>query len=262
MALASDASTPVAVTSNVVTLTTASFTPPSGSMLYVCIGINASASGVANSITSVTDNRASHLTYTQRGTFGNSGLNDDAVTYLYTAPVSTSAAMTVSAVQQNTTGTNTQALLRVLVVTGADSSSPVGVIGGGRGLATNITAAKTRYLATRGGSWGWLITADWAQKGIPTVLSDETVDAQFDAAGEDSYCVVKKNATVDSAGREVALSTITPASATQTSYLYFEMLPATVSNSSNSVPSGTSMTAGSLSAKFLFFDTGDYSGGV
>ncbi len=94
-ALAIDSSSPPTIKSNAQTVTTASFTPPASSVLYITVSINSNNN---NRLTSITDNRVTHLPYTKQASYGTENLND-AIVYLYTASIPTSQAMTVSAVQ-------------------------------------------------------------------------------------------------------------------------------------------------------------------
>jgi hypothetical protein len=261
--LALDASTPVAVTTNVAstgtrTLTTASFTPPVGAILVLEFNTNSLNSSNVLSNFQATDNLGTHLTYTQIQQVGNLN-NDVQVTLWKSSPVLSSVAMTVSASYTEASAGTYPDMLRVLVFTGADTSSPIGAHGGARGQTTRINVS---YVSTRSGSWGWLGYSDWTQSGIPTVTGAESVDASYEVASQDSYAVIKQNALTTSIGTTVTMSTATPVSALQVSYLYFEVVPALVGPTTGSVPSGTAQTAGALSAKFLFFDTGDYSPGL
>lgn len=231
MALALDASTPPAVTAldnvtgvHTVTLTTASFTPPSGAVLVIPFCTNAVVN--ANSAYAVTDNLGVHLTYTHLTQQGNN-LNDVEVN-VWWAAIGSSAAMTVSASYQVAgTATGSLALLRPLVFTGADTSSPIGATGGGRGRTTNLSGPAAQYNSTRAASWGWVTYADWTASGIPTVPAGETVDSSYHVTGDDSHAVIKNNATTTPSGTQVTLTTSTPTSALQLSWIYFEVLPAT-----------------------------------
>jgi len=80
--LALDASTPVVVKKAGTTLTTASFTPPAGSVLVISAQSNGN-SGVKS--ISVSDNLSSHLTYTQAQVKGNT--TNDVYAKLYWAPI-------------------------------------------------------------------------------------------------------------------------------------------------------------------------------
>src|SRR5664280_717769 len=171
--LALDASTPAVVKARGNTLTTASFTPPAGSVLVI------SAQSNGNSDTksiAVSDNLSTHLTYTQAQTKGNT--TNDVYAKLYWAPVTTSRAMTVTATIGGNSGD--YGMLSVLVFTGANTAAPIGASGGGRGATGVITDS---YTSTASGSWGWLSYGDWAQKGVPKVPTTETVHASYNVSG-------------------------------------------------------------------------------
>jgi hypothetical protein len=112
-------------------------------------------------------------------------------------------------------------MLRVLVITGADTVDPIGAQAGGRGVTTNVSQT---YTSTRDNSWGWLTYCDWAQKGVPTVTG-ETVDSSYNPSGMITAAVIKKNSTTPTAGTSVTMSTSTPNSGTQITWQYFEILP-------------------------------------
>ena len=231
MALALDVSTPVAVTQTTSiaagatgTFTTASFTPPAGAILIVILCSNSGTSSITLSNFAVTDNLGAHLTYSLVKQVGN--LSNDAQTTVWSSSsIGTSAAMTVSASYKNSgsaSDTGTPTLLRVLVITGADTTAPIGANGGARGRTTNV---NTSYSSTVNGSWGWMGYADWSASGIPSVPAGEAVDSSYNVSGQDSYAVIKQTSTTASAGTSVTMSTSTPSSGTQISYVYFEIVP-------------------------------------
>jgi hypothetical protein len=197
------------------TLTTASFTPPAGSVLVISAQSNGNNS--AKSI-SVTDNLTSHLTYTQAQVKGNT--TNDVYAKLYWAPVTTSRAMTVTATMGG--NSNDYGMLSVLVFTGANTAAPIGASGGGRG-ATGVISDT--YTSTAAGSWGWLSTGDWAQAGVPTVPSTEAVQASYNVAGQDSFALIKQKATTATPGTPVTMSTTSPTSGAQITHIYFEVVP-------------------------------------
>lgn len=226
-----DASTPAVVKARGNTLTTASFTPPAGSVLVI------SAQSNGNSDTksiAVSDNLSTHLTYTPAQTKGNT--TNDVYAKLYWAPVTTSRAMTVTATIGGNSGD--YGMLSVLVFTGANTAAPIGASGGGRGATGVITDS---YTSTASGSWGWLSYGDWAQKGVPTVPSTETVHASYNVAGEDTFALIKQNATTAAAGTQVTMSTTSPTSGARTTHIYFEVVPATAQ--SPSAPTISSLVA-------------------
>jgi hypothetical protein len=229
-ALAIDASTPAAVeVVNIgpTTLTTASFTPPAGSVLYIMIGIDSSVTH-ANEITNVTDNLGAHLTYTE---VREEGIEQgaDSLSYLYTAVVTTSQAMTVSATEQNEPN-NAMAYMKVIVVTGANIFSPVGASGGGRGAAGVISDT---YNSSVNNSWGWLIYSDWNAQAVPTAGANQTVYDSYFVNSDDTYALIQQNSTTAAAGTSVTMNTTAPTSGAQTAHLYFEMKPVSVTTQSN-----------------------------
>jgi len=206
-----DASTPVAVKSKNQTLTTTSFTPPSGSVLYILFGSE-------EAITSITDNLGSHLIYTQQKVYGTAG-GSDSMVYLYTAPVSSSHSMTVSVTQA---ANNHYAMLKVLVVNGAKSSAPVGASGGGRGVVGVFSDA---YTSTADNSWGWLLTSDKNAKPVPTPGTNQTLYDSYTQSGKNTFSIIERNVITSLAGSSVPLNTTAPTSGAQIAHLYFEMIP-------------------------------------
>ena len=226
--LALDASTPAVVKKKGTTLTTAAFTPPAGSVLVISVQSNGNSD--VKSI-AVGDNLASHLAYTQVQAKGNT--TDDVYAKLYWAPVTTSKAMTVTATIGGSSGD--YGMLSVLVFTGANTRAPIGASGGGRG-ATGVISDS--YTSTAAGSWGWLSTGDWAQKGVPKVPATETVHASYNVAGEDTFALIKNNSVTAAAGSTVTMSTTSPTSGSRTTHIYFEVVPATTQ-----VPAAPKITA-------------------
>jgi hypothetical protein len=130
--------------------------------------------------------------------------------------------MTVSMLQ-GADGYVAYAMLTVLVFTGADTLSPIGASGGGDGF-TGQTISAT-YASTVNGSWGWLMYGDWIAQGVPTVPGDETIYDSYHINGEDSYALIDSNSTTATSGTAVTLSATAPASPTQITYIYFEVVP-------------------------------------
>lgn len=226
--LAIDASTPATVKAATGTLTTASFTPPAGSVLYVMyMGNSDNGNG---GLTNVTDNLGTPLTYNLEGTYGPVDAGGyGAPVYLYSAVVGSSQAMTVSVTQESAHA----AMMKVLVVTGADTSNPVGAITG----HTNDFADPTNgpitdsYTSTRDTSWGWMLYGDWNAAGAPTAGTGQTVYDSYHVASTDSYALIQRDAVTSTSGSSVTLSTATPASGGNISYLLFEMMPSSTSSS-------------------------------
>jgi hypothetical protein len=221
--LALDSSTPAAVKTNTQTLTTASFTPPAGSVLYICVMLNSNASPATdqNYVSQITDNLSTHLTYTLQKQYGTAS-GSSAIVYLYTAPVSTSQAMKVSITQGASDSSISNAMVQVLVITGANASSPVGKTAGAGATATNISG--TDYNSSVNDSWSWLIYADWNANAVPTVPSGETVYSSYTNTML-TAAVIKNNSVTATAGTSVTIKTSTPTSGVDLAWLAFEIIP-------------------------------------
>lgn len=139
MALAVDASTPALVQGDN-TCTTASFTAPASSLLVALCMCN-SGSGATNTVT----NNGTALTWTQRV---NHQAGEDSGAYtttvkIVTAPALPSVARTVTL---TTSGTGYTAL-KVLAVTGADLTTPVGATAEGHSTTANLSVGYTSTVA-------------------------------------------------------------------------------------------------------------------
>lgn len=216
--LALDPSTPASVKKAGASLTTATFTPPTGSVLVISVQTNSGSSNDVKSI-AVRDNLSSPLSYNLVQTKGNT--RNDVYAKLYWAAVLSSRPMTVTA----TVGgkSNDYSMLSVLVFTGANPTSPIGASGGGRGATGAISDS---YRSTVDNSWGWLTYGDWKQRGVPTVPSGESLHDSYNVKGEDSYALIRQNSATAAAGALVTMSTTSPASGTQTTHIFFEVVPA------------------------------------
>jgi hypothetical protein len=102
---------------------------------------------------SITDSLGSHLTYTLAQ--WQSTVSGQAA--IFTAPVGSSAAMTVT-VTNNDTGTFKDAALKVVVVT--DTGQPT-VGTSSKGTGPTSTTIPMAYTATATGSWGFAVISDW-----------------------------------------------------------------------------------------------------
>lgn len=158
MGLAIDASTPVIVT-GVTPKTTASFTAPANSLLVALCSSN--TGGVTHTVT----NSGTALTWTSRGkhAIGSDAGAFAAAVEIFTAPAPTSAARTVTLTSSN--GGDSIAL-KVLVITGADLTTPVGQAGEGHSTTANLSAAA--YTSSVANSRGVGIASDSLQAGSPT----------------------------------------------------------------------------------------------
>src|SRR6476661_1981425 len=134
MALALDASAPTTVQGTTQALTTASFTPPAGAVLVLLFGANDTT--VDASLSTVT-NTGTAATWTRRvrksknaASDGGAGTDGAADIWTATAP---GGAITVTATSASaTTGSGHEKMMKLMVVTGADTSA-----------LTNVAAASS-----------------------------------------------------------------------------------------------------------------------
>lgn len=226
-------------------ITTASFTPPSGSVLVICGGWNSSGSDTLTTL-SVSDNLGTPLSYTTAQTEGNT-ISDAYIRVWNSSPsIGSTMTVTLNATATGVTGAGFFYLyLYVLVFTGANTSAPIGAHGGGRG-ATGVISDG--YSSTATNSWGWLLCGDWSASAAPTVPAGETVKDSEQVSGQITYALIQQSSLSGAAGSSVTMSTTAPTSGAQISHLYFEVVPA-------AAPPANPYF---FSRPFAFFDTGDY----
>ena len=170
MALAIDGSSPVLVSVSTNVGTSASFTPPANSLLVILWAANTPLTTVP-SAPSITDSLGAHLTYTQQQYERRaSTFTCDGEAAIWTAPVATSAAMTIS-VTSNAGGAPDHAF-RILVLT--DTSQPTVGASSKNGQSSG-TAVPMAFTATQTGSWGFAALCDWSQVGVETAGAGTTL---------------------------------------------------------------------------------------
>lgn len=202
------------------TATTASFTPPSGALL---IAMGSYDNGGSTITPAISDSLA--LTWTSIGT--TTGSQNRGETKVWRA-VATGAAMTVST--SGSTNTYTKSL-QVLVITG-QHATPIGATGTG----TSSTNISQNYTSTAANSWGFLAFNDWNAKGTPSAGSGNSIYSSY-SNSYTSAGTLNRQTVTGTSGSTVTLSTVTPASNTIYSYVYFEIVPATTP------PTGTALAA-------------------
>lgn len=218
MAIDVDSSSPSIVTiTNTTSGTTASFTPPAGALLVVAVGAESGNNGDPPAIS----NSGTALTWTlwkYRDQYSSGGQVGMAA--IWTAPVAASSAMTVTA----TWSFANYGGLKVFVVTGADTASPVGAIGEGSSATNNIT--PTVYTSTVANSRAFGIAADWSGLGSP---SSTDTGFPYHIASHASGIAVHKAANTTSAGSTVTLNFDAAGSSSPTwNWVAVEIVPSTV----------------------------------
>jgi hypothetical protein len=226
VALAIDASSPAATTVSGVSTTpisTASFNPPAGSYLVVAFSAN-TASGVTPGTPTITDNLGTPLTYNLRQwkTRATAPTANGQVA-IWTAPVVSGGSMIVS-VTTGTASGNQQTALKVWVITGQDSVTPVGT--NGKNASTSASSISQSYTGAGTGGWGFLVTCDWSALGSFTAGSGCAVDATGTVpTTQFSYAFARRTLADDTNGGSNSLNVNAAGSSTDLSWAWLEMLP-------------------------------------
>lgn len=225
MALSIHSSTPAVATNaspTTQTITTASFTPPAGALLVILWSANA-GSAADPSAPTITDNLGSHLTYTRRQ-WDHQGSGSPSVfgqAAIWTAPVGSSAAMTVTVT--NNASSFYDSALAVMVL--ADSGTPtVGASGAGR--QNSGTSVSATYSATATGSWGFLVVADWDAVGSETAGTGMTSIGTGTLNSTDlSYGIFRRSTADGTNGSNTTVACTLPSASTNLHYAYIEIKP-------------------------------------
>lgn len=242
MALALHASTPAPTTwgMNTATATTASFSPPASSVIFIVVSTSMGASG-SQQISSVTDNLATHLAWAQLKSAGGtaaianppeSASWDGEVEVWWAVCASAQTAMTVTvtlnAPSFNVSGT-AAGLLSALVFSGAASTQNGAVATTG---TSSASGAPSRTLTTAGsGSLCYGAVRDWTGASSPTTDSGQstTLNAQSmvvkNSSDGDSWWLQGTTATQGSAGSIVTIGDSAPTGITY-AMVAFEVLAA------------------------------------
>jgi hypothetical protein len=225
MALAIDSSSPAIATSlnTVTTVTSPAFTPPAQSVLLVSYAANTGAAD--NPATpGITDNLGTPLTYTlvDHATIGDVAGADGQAT-MWSAAVATSASMAITVTNNSPTANNWGAVLLVRVITGADTAAPVGAKGVG-GSVTN-GAKQQDFTATRDGSQGFLVVADWDVTGAETAGTGCTFDNTGNGNGI-GYGFLRRTTADGVAGATTSMLWTIPGASVNNLWVYAEVLPA------------------------------------
>jgi hypothetical protein len=208
MAVTIDASTPARVTGQQV-VTTATFDPPAGVLVFC-------ASGDDITRTWTVTNNGTALTWTtiaNRNSGDSGGVNGN-VQASYAVLPSARTGMTVT----GTYSVVNDSSVKVYVVTGADTASPIGAGAEGSNSATPITT--TAYTSQAAGL-SFVAYNDYNATGAPT-SSDTTLDANT-VAGQISFASGYK--TIGSVGASVTHNIQAPA-APLANWVSFEIKPA------------------------------------
>lgn len=224
--LAIDASTPSIVTQtsgSIATITTASFTPPDGSLLLIRWSSN-SHHAINPSTPTITDSLGVPLVYTIVDWVSRADSPTvDGQAACWWAQVNTSAAMTVTV----TSGAadNRQAALCVTVLTGHDPLAPIGA--SGKSGSTSTSTISQDYTGLASNAWGFIVDCDWDDKGAQTAGTGCTLTDGGSASitGQISWGFARRTSADDTNGGTTTLNLTLPGTSTNLSWIYVEILP-------------------------------------
>lgn len=234
MAIAHDASSPARFTgtpANGVNITSASFTPPAGSLLVA--NVSADTNGSTDNITISVSGGS--LTWTNRverdpGDAGGSAGHAS----IWTAVQPSSVSTTVSVQRTAGNGSTLRISCKVDVWTGIDTTTPTGATGEGSSTTNNLT--PNVYTSTVNNSRGVGCATDWMQLGTPT--STDTADAA-DYAGAISVISVYKAADTATSGSTVTMNFDAGGTGTADwNWVALELLPSSGASTQDVSPSG------------------------
>jgi hypothetical protein len=234
-----DASTPAIATQTngtIATVTTASFTPPTGSLLLIRWASN-SNSGINPGAPSVTDNLGVHLTYTQtdwQSRADSPTLSGQVAAWW--ATVGTSAPMTVT-VTGDGSGSNHQAALHVTVLTGYDTVTPIGAHG--KTGSASASAITQSYTAQADGAQGFVAVCDWDALGDMVAGNGCTLTDGGTGTvptTQISYGFLRRIAADDVNAVSNTLNVTLPKTSTNLSWAYVEVRPFVAAAQDFSVP--------------------------
>lgn len=226
MALAIDASTPaIAVQSNGATaaLTTASFTPPSGSTLLVLYSAN-TVDPTSPGVPTITDSLGAHLTYTLTNhSIRSDTPSADGQAAAWTAPVSSSAAMTITVTNQAASG-GRHAAISVQVITGAHATpAPVH----GESGSTSTGTVNQSYTANATGGQGFTAIADWNATGVMTAGTGTTrIGSAAVGAPDYDYGFFRRTSADDVSGNSNSVNATLGGTSNSVRWIWVEIVPA------------------------------------
>lgn len=219
-----DASSPASVYNGAGDPVTGSFTPPANSLLVVWIRYN---TGTGNTPTdpTVTDNLGVHLTYTLIAHNRNPETSTavDGALAVWTAPVTVSAAMTVTA-HETDAATGAAILVQVFTDSGGTLPGTGAVVE--NASASAITSIAQGFTATVTGSRGLIGMSDFNAAGVPAAGTGCTVTGG-DAADQGTTlaygCALRS--TADGVAGATTTMNLTIGSTTDARWIALEVTP-------------------------------------
>jgi hypothetical protein len=231
VAIMQDASTPAGVQQTVATtvaLTTASFTAPANAVLVASWQGNSQAGNPTDPTISDTGGLVWTSLGLRDGGTGNSGQAS-----MWRAATSSSAARTVT-VNNNATSGNRQARLKVLVLTGVDTTAPVVASSTG----SDSTGALDSLTVTTGVANSWVVgsVSDWDVNSTTLTAAAGTTISDSGSPGSAINGATLRNTTPGASGSSVSLGLTSPTS-TAWNFVVAEFRPAAGGTNATPTPS-------------------------
>lgn len=234
MPIAIDATSPARATANATAVTSASFTPPAGSILVATV--QGSGSAAANPTVAITNTGtvgAWTLVGRATDTTTGSGVMGGVAT-IHWALITTSAAVTVTATQTSGTADTS---LRIYVVTGAVASAPFAaspIVG-----FSSVDPANPTIATTVSGSRIAVSASEWVNAGAPTssTFTDEDAFSAVNIAGFSATLAMPTSGTVQPVNMDAS------GASGKWHYVLAEILP-----SDAPIPVGTPTSASTTAA--------------
>lgn len=222
MALAIDATSPAAVTStSALTLTTAAFTPPAGSLLVMQAVLDTATVARTATATTVTGSTSAWTTVQNFTNGVTTPTTDGGLAFIGWATVTSSVSTTTRVTFTGSGISANDCAMKTYVLTGAANTAPIGATG----TATlTTTPTDVSYTVTSAGSLGFLCLESFqGGSGQAITISNATVDTQPpSSAGR-----VAHQTTAATTAGATQTYTIT-IGATRYALAYAEVLPAIV----------------------------------
>lgn len=224
MPLVIDGSSPATHYVAAQTNTCAAFTPPDSPLLLALWAAD-SVGGTGPPTPTVSSSPAQ--TWTKDAwDFRDSGspVEDGQAAAFHAAVTGTPGSTTVSVVNGVTNPTFYDSFLAVLVMTGHDPTTPVGVSGGGR-QAAGSTLTVT-FTASIDGGQGFMAVSDWNASSVTTwaAASGCTIIDKIQIAGQISYAILQRTSPDEVAGASTSLGLTGLIAGAQYHWAYVEVI--------------------------------------
>ena len=219
MAIAEDASTPAVVTAtgnSTGTITTASFTPPSNSLLVVVLNVGYASAG--SGIASVTISDSASGSYTAGPFLGDSAADNSGIWFRYLS--SSPGSITVTATNSNHPAAGYQLAVRVLTGANSSQSGAASATHTGGSATTAVTSAIT---TTTTGSWVYVAACANSGTTFSAAAATTLINSLTDAT--DAECLGAGRATSATGTPGAATLGFTAGATVKFSWVALEILP-------------------------------------